>query len=334
MPGRNGVDATGPYRYGFIGQENDDEVKNVAGASQYHDFRSYDSRLGRYMSNDPLFKEYAWNSPYSYAENRVIDGLDLEGKEYIRFSVDHSGGKPKLTYEGVQWKKENGWQKFWQSPDFKKYEGDLLEDRKYRMWDMYGGEYLFDTYKEMNDYFNGRFQKDLKMNQATTMVMSGLMAIQWGMMWYDMNDGDGQFTTEMKAVYSPSTNMSPKLNGVQYKLSTSNAPVKVPYGAKLKFGQKKAGYSQVRYNWSEGVYKYEARWHTAIPNSPGANRGSVWVVKRVIPGNGGIKPTTEFKSGKSWISGTKWFDAIKAQKAGTATEAQTKMLVDGHYIDN
>lgn len=34
-------------RYGFIGQENDNEVKNITGGSQYHSFRSYDPRLGR-----------------------------------------------------------------------------------------------------------------------------------------------------------------------------------------------------------------------------------------------------------------------------------------------
>ena len=82
MPSRNGGAET--YRYGFIGQENDNEVKNVTGGSQYHSFRSYDSRLGRYMSRDPLAKTYVWNSPYAYAENRVIDGIDLEGLEYQR----------------------------------------------------------------------------------------------------------------------------------------------------------------------------------------------------------------------------------------------------------
>jgi hypothetical protein len=38
--------------------------------------------LGRFLSVDPLEKEYPWNSPYAFAENRVIDGKDLEGKEW------------------------------------------------------------------------------------------------------------------------------------------------------------------------------------------------------------------------------------------------------------
>jgi hypothetical protein len=31
---------------------------------------------------DPLAPEYSWNSTYAFAENRVVDGIDLEGKEW------------------------------------------------------------------------------------------------------------------------------------------------------------------------------------------------------------------------------------------------------------
>lgn len=31
---------------------------------------------------DPLFREYPWNSVYAFSENRVIDGVELEGLEY------------------------------------------------------------------------------------------------------------------------------------------------------------------------------------------------------------------------------------------------------------
>lgn len=36
----------------------------------------------RFLSVDPLTKDYPWNSTYAFAENRVIQGIDLEGKEY------------------------------------------------------------------------------------------------------------------------------------------------------------------------------------------------------------------------------------------------------------
>jgi RHS repeat-associated protein len=69
------------YRYGFQGQEKDDEIKG-AGNSLSFAYRVHDPRLGRFLSVDPLAISYPWNSPYAFAENRVIDGMDLEGLEY------------------------------------------------------------------------------------------------------------------------------------------------------------------------------------------------------------------------------------------------------------
>jgi RHS repeat-associated protein len=68
------------YRFGFNGQEKDNEVKGDGNSLDFK-FRAYDTRLGRFMSVDPLASTYPWNSTYAFAENRVIDGIDLEGKE-------------------------------------------------------------------------------------------------------------------------------------------------------------------------------------------------------------------------------------------------------------
>jgi len=78
MPGR--VFENG-YRFGFQGQEKDDEITGVFGSNLSFDFRIYDSRIGRFLSNDPLGKLYPWNSPYSFSENDVIRAIDLEGAE-------------------------------------------------------------------------------------------------------------------------------------------------------------------------------------------------------------------------------------------------------------
>jgi RHS repeat-associated protein len=69
------------YRYGFNGQM---KVNEWAGLGNHLDFkfRGYDSRVGRFSAVDPLFKKYPWNSNYAFAENRVIDGIDLEGREW------------------------------------------------------------------------------------------------------------------------------------------------------------------------------------------------------------------------------------------------------------
>jgi len=82
MKGRSWSDTTGyKSRYGFNGQEEDNEI---AGSGNHLDFlfRGYDPRTGRFWSVDPLAADYPWNSTYAFAENRPIDGIDLEGKEW------------------------------------------------------------------------------------------------------------------------------------------------------------------------------------------------------------------------------------------------------------
>jgi len=80
----NSLTAYLAYRFHFNGVEMDDEI---GGNGNYYsfEFRIHDARLGRFLSVDPLEKEYPWNSPYAFAENRVIDGKDLEGKEWENF---------------------------------------------------------------------------------------------------------------------------------------------------------------------------------------------------------------------------------------------------------
>ena len=56
--------------------------------------RGYDSRIGRFLRVDPIAKKYPWNSTYAFAENRVIDGADLEGLEWRSTTQDNT---TKLT---------------------------------------------------------------------------------------------------------------------------------------------------------------------------------------------------------------------------------------------
>ena len=44
-------------------------------------YRVHDPRLGRFLSIDPLAAKYPHNSPYASSENRVIDAVELEGRE-------------------------------------------------------------------------------------------------------------------------------------------------------------------------------------------------------------------------------------------------------------
>ena len=67
------------YRYGFNGKENDDEVKG-AGNSLDFGARIYDSRLGRWLTLDPLAFKMPTHSPYNYALNNPLIIIDEGGK--------------------------------------------------------------------------------------------------------------------------------------------------------------------------------------------------------------------------------------------------------------
>ncbi|MBP2832839.1 hypothetical protein J8281_11640 [Aquimarina sp. U1-2] len=68
------------YRYGFQGQESDDELKGEGNSVNYK-YRMHDPRLGRFFAVDPLAADYPWNSTYAFSENNVIDHVELEGLE-------------------------------------------------------------------------------------------------------------------------------------------------------------------------------------------------------------------------------------------------------------
>jgi len=72
--------APGSYRYAFQGQEVDNELKGEGNSVNYK-YRMHDPRLGRFFAVDPLAAQYPYNSPYAFSENRVIDGIELEGLE-------------------------------------------------------------------------------------------------------------------------------------------------------------------------------------------------------------------------------------------------------------
>ena len=68
------------YRFGFQGQESDDEIKGD-GNSIFFKYRVHDPRIGRFLSIDPLAPKYPFYSPYAFSGNRVIDAVELEGLE-------------------------------------------------------------------------------------------------------------------------------------------------------------------------------------------------------------------------------------------------------------
>lgn len=62
----------------------DNEVKGEGNSINFK-YRMHDPRVGRFFARDPLTANYPWNSPYAFSENRVIDGIELEGAEYMSY---------------------------------------------------------------------------------------------------------------------------------------------------------------------------------------------------------------------------------------------------------
>jgi len=99
MPGRKYTQPNSNYRYGFNGKENDNDVKGE-GDHQDYGMRIYNPRLGRFLSVDPLSKEYPWNSTYAFAENDPINFIDLDGCE--RATPPRPGGGRGTRVSGLR----------------------------------------------------------------------------------------------------------------------------------------------------------------------------------------------------------------------------------------
>ena len=69
------------YRYRYNGKDS----MGLLGGRYDYGFRMYDAGIGRFLTVDPLTKKYPELTPYQFASNRPIDGVDLDGAEWENF---------------------------------------------------------------------------------------------------------------------------------------------------------------------------------------------------------------------------------------------------------
>ena len=72
----------GRYKYKFQGQERQEDLDLGWDSFKY---RNYDYAIGRFFNVDPLAEKFPYNGVYNFSENRVVDGVELEGKESMWF---------------------------------------------------------------------------------------------------------------------------------------------------------------------------------------------------------------------------------------------------------
>jgi len=103
--------SAGDYRYGFQGQEADNEVKGEGNSVNYK-YRMHDPRIGRFFAVDPLASEYPHNSPYAFSENVVVHAVELEGLEKVEVNetitgksdyaeIENDDGSLTVTFGGM-----------------------------------------------------------------------------------------------------------------------------------------------------------------------------------------------------------------------------------------
>ena len=86
------------YRFGFNGKENDESWGSEL--IQDYGMRIYSPSIDRFLSVDPIGREYPELTPYQFASNSPILMIDIDGLEgglpwYLR--ENKNGGKPVLT---------------------------------------------------------------------------------------------------------------------------------------------------------------------------------------------------------------------------------------------
>ncbi|THU32398.1 type II toxin-antitoxin system death-on-curing family toxin [Niastella caeni] len=143
-----------PYKFGFNGKMNDDEVKGL-GNQQDYGMRIYDARIGKFLSVDPLTQDYPWYTPYQFAGNTPIQAVDLDGLEPAAAGkqagdIVHEKTGQSWKWDGKTWVDNSKLQEVvvtakrplsrnfteWYSHNSKKYDTQIAA---YEAWQSYPG---------------------------------------------------------------------------------------------------------------------------------------------------------------------------------------------------
>lgn len=78
----------------------------MGGEGNFQDYgmRSYNPRIGRFFTLDPLAISYPNLTPYQYASNSPIANTDLDGLESLYFQITHdkNTGKPAIKLADIK----------------------------------------------------------------------------------------------------------------------------------------------------------------------------------------------------------------------------------------
>jgi len=100
LPERTWTSDSVSYRYSFNGYEKLDELYGEGNGVDFGE-RIYDSRLGRFLSLDPLMDEFPEQSPFVFADNSPIINIDLDGEsaENVNENIGQGDSRSSDTKE-------------------------------------------------------------------------------------------------------------------------------------------------------------------------------------------------------------------------------------------
>jgi RHS repeat-associated protein len=116
MSGRTDAAQSDKYEFGYNGMRKDNDVSGE-GNAYTTEFRQYDSRLGRWLSLDPLMDQFPWMSPFVGFDNNPILYIDPYGLESTNPDGDgdknptyhtEGGPRPENPCDGDTHTDENG----------------------------------------------------------------------------------------------------------------------------------------------------------------------------------------------------------------------------------
>ena len=178
MPGRNYSSKT--YRYGFNGKEKDNEI--TIGSTYDYGFRIYNPAIGKFLSVDPLQKKYPELTPYQFASNSPIQGVDLDGREIYHYTLTMTDGKPVLKYLGVQTQEKEWWEFTESANDFEDFNGDEITEKSIQVHYIpeagkgivYAPTISFKYFKELIDWRGNGFNGIEEMQEASNQTQEEL----------------------------------------------------------------------------------------------------------------------------------------------------------------
>jgi RHS repeat-associated protein len=186
--GRHGQETNIKTRYKHQGQESDSEILGE-GNSYAYEYRMSDARLGRFWSLDPLSAKYAYNSPYAFSENRVIDGIELEGLEVeVLFDLETN-----TMYARDYDKWDSDLPTRYVSPEDYKFrwdEGDEKYNQVMVIEDVFTGGHL----NEEGDIESGTNKKELPIPDGTYDIVDNRADTKAGHeRWFRLDRWDGDY---------------------------------------------------------------------------------------------------------------------------------------------